>query len=82
MKPGAAWIVALCCVGNVAAAQPPARLPGIGADDPRAEVQMAQPPWNAIVKVQTNLATSCTGALVSPAIVLTAAHCLYNARTR
>lgn len=39
-------------------------------------------PWDAIVKVQTNLATKCTGALVAPARVITAAHCLYNPRTQ
>lgn len=82
MKDIAIWIAALCCAGVAAAAEPSARLPGIGADDPRAEVEMTQPPWNAIVKVQTNLANSCTGALVAADIVLTAAHCLYNPRTR
>lgn len=82
MKAIAVWIAALCCAGAVTAAEPPTRLPGIGDDDPRAEVEMAQPPWNAITKVQTNLATSCTGALVATDIVLTAAHCLYNPRTR
>lgn len=74
-------MVALCCAGAVAA-EPTARPPGVGADDPRGEVDMAQPPWSAIVKVQTNLANSCTGALVAPDIVLTAAHCFYNPRTR
>jgi protease YdgD len=31
--------------------------------------------------VQTNTAIRCTGVLVAPAAVLTAAHCLYNRRT-
>jgi protease YdgD len=39
------------------------------------------PPWNAIAKVQTNIATRCTGALIGPDTVMTAAHCLYNRRT-
>ena len=40
------------------------------------------PPWNAVAKIQTNIASRCSGTLVAPSIVLTAAHCLYNPRTR
>lgn len=57
-------------------------LPGIGAEDGRAPVDITQAPWNALVRVQTNLGGRCTGALVAPRLVLTAAHCLHNARTR
>jgi protease YdgD len=39
------------------------------------------PPWDAVAKVQTNTGGRCTGALIAPAVVLTAAHCLYNRRT-
>lgn len=56
-------------------------LPGIGALDRRQAVDVRLPPWNAIAKVQTNTATRCTGALVGPGTVMTAAHCLYNRRT-
>jgi protease YdgD len=56
-------------------------LPGVGALDRRLAVDVGLPPWNAIAKVQTNIATRCTGALVGPDIVMTAAHCLYNRRT-
>jgi protease YdgD len=55
--------------------------PAIG-DERRTAVDPNEPPWNAVVKVQTNIGTRCTGALVAPATVLTAAHCLYNPRTR
>lgn len=41
-----------------------------------------QPPWNAVVRVQTNLAGRCTGTLIAANVALTAAHCLYNQRTR
>ena len=56
-------------------------LPGVGTLDRRLAVDVRLPPWNAIAKVQTNTATRCTGALVGPDTVMTAAHCLYNRRT-
>ena len=57
-------------------------LPGVGAVDRRVAVDPRQSPWDAIAKVQTNIGTRCTGALIAPGTVLTAAHCLYNRRTR
>jgi protease YdgD len=51
------------------------------AADPRVAVGPNEPPWNAIAKVQTNTAIRCTGVLIAPAVVLTAAHCLYNRLT-
>ena len=56
-------------------------LPGVGVLDRRLAVDVRLPPWNAIAKVQTNTATRCSGALVGPDTVMTAAHCLYNRRT-
>lgn len=54
---------------------------GVAGADRRVEVDANRPPWDAVVKVQTNIGVRCTGVLVSPATVLTAAHCLYNPRT-
>ena len=78
---------ALGLAGIVAATQPVHAaevplLPGIGTVDRRIAVDPRQAPWNAIAKVQTNIGTRCTGALIAPRVVLTAAHCLYNRRTR
>ena len=50
--------------------------------DRRVPVDPNQPPWNAVAKVQTNIGEHCSGVLVAPAAVLTAAHCLYNPHRR
>lgn len=52
------------------------------ATDRRVAVDPDQPPWTAIVRVQTNIGSRCTGVLIAPATVLTAAHCIYNPRTQ
>lgn len=51
------------------------------AADRRIPVDPNQPPWNAVAKLQTNIGSRCSGVLIAPAVVLTAAHCLYNPRT-
>jgi protease YdgD len=72
--------VAAASRGGIADDRP--HLPGIRAHDGRVVVDVDRPPWNAVAKVQTNIGSRCTGVLVAPAVVLTAAHCLYNPRTR
>lgn len=70
-------------VADDANTSPP--LAGIGATDPRIRVDPEQSPWRAVGKLQAvalNLRALCTATLVGPATVLTAAHCLYNPRTR
>jgi protease YdgD len=75
---GAALVIA---AGGPGAAQDAPHLPGIRPTDQRVIVNPAEPPWNAIVKVQTNIGGRCTGTLIAPAVVMTAAHCLYNRLT-
>jgi protease YdgD len=58
------------------------RLPGVAPDDPRHVVDVAQAPWRALGRVQTELGTRCTGVAIGPATVLTAAHCLVSRSSR
>jgi protease YdgD len=74
----AALLLAISAAGG---AELPLRA-GIGAIDRRVAVDTKTPPWDALAKVQTTIGTRCTGTLVAPAVVLTAAHCLYNRLTR
>ena len=48
------------------------------AGSPSTPVDMATPPWTALGRVQTELGTRCTGFLISPRVVMTAAHCLFR----
>lgn len=57
-------------------------LPGLGRDGVREAVDVDQPPWRGVVRVQTEVGLHCTGALVGPRLVLTAAHCLFGRGTR
>jgi protease YdgD len=58
---------------------------GLGAHDPRGRLDPDKTPWRAIGKLQVpsvSFYQSCTATLVAPTTVLTAAHCVFNPRTR
>lgn len=53
----------------------------IGEDDPRIKVDQNEMPWRAIGRLRAN-GGSCTAALIGPSLLLTAAHCVFDARSR
>lgn len=81
-SPRAIVVFVLLClaVAGAARAQNPL-LPGIGAHDHRVTVNSGAPPWSAIGRVNRRIGGYCTGTVVDARRVLTAAHCLWNART-
>jgi protease YdgD len=48
----------------------------------RSDVDMSRHPWSAIGALFNESGAACTGVIVARDKVLTAAHCVYNARTR
>lgn len=71
------FLLALLVTAPAAAA---AELPsGIKGPDDRAEVDARGYPWSAIGRLKGPAGLVCTGTLVAPATVLTAAHCLWDA---
>jgi len=81
------WLLLVLFLPTLASAQDHPRpmprdiLPGIGQNDPRRPVDRREMPWRALGRVQHELGGRCTGALIAPRQVLTAAHCLVSRRS-
>jgi V8-like Glu-specific endopeptidase len=61
--------------------QPP-RTVGISGGDDRKMIRMMRPPWTAIGRVNRQTGGHCTGTLIAPDKVLTAAHCMWRKSLR
>jgi len=57
-----------------------AALPGVGPTESRVRVDVAAAPWSSIVRLQIPGVSRCTGVLIAPDLVATAAHCLWGRR--
>jgi protease YdgD len=66
----------LLCWASAGHAQTAGLNPG---PDPRLPVPTAHPPWHAVALLEAEGIGICTGAMVAPAMLLTAAHCLKDA---
>ncbi len=59
-------------------------LPGIIGEDDRVLLEQQGPPWDAVGQVNIGgyrTSGQCTGTLVAPDVVITAAHCVVNSAT-
>ena len=72
--------LALCLSGAVAQAQD--LRPGVIGTDDRVRITERGPPWDAVGQVNVGGVHFCTGTLVAPDVVVSAAHCVTNENGR
>jgi len=71
-------LVLMLLVGIVHADEAKSGQVGIEGDDDRTPIETEVWPWTALGRINREIGGHCTGALIAPDLVLTAAHCLYN----
>ena len=57
-------------------------LHGVKGGDDRVAVEAGQYPWSAMGRLNNGIGGHCSAVLVGPRLLATAAHCLWNPRTR
>jgi protease YdgD len=80
-RPAAAFALAAVFLAPGAARPADPALPGIWGRDDRVITDTTAWPWGAVGRVNSTLGGHCTGTVIGPRKVLTAAHCLWNRRT-
>jgi protease YdgD len=73
-----AALVLMLLAGIVHAEEARSGVIGIEGADDRTPIEMETWPWTALGRLNREIGGHCTGALIAPNLVLTAAHCLYN----
>jgi protease YdgD len=73
-----AVLALMLLAGIVHAEEAKSNIVGIEGDDNRTPIETEQWPWTALGRLNREIGGHCTGALIAPNLVLTAAHCLYN----
>jgi protease YdgD len=71
-------LVLMMLVGVVHADEANSGMAGIEGADDRTPIETEVWPWTALGRINREVGGHCTGALIAPNLVLTAAHCLYN----
>ncbi|MGE5547570.1 MAG: trypsin-like serine peptidase [Solirubrobacterales bacterium] len=57
-------------------------LKGIKGADDRVTVSASEYPWSAVGRLNNGQGAHCSGVLIAPDLAVTAAHCLWNKKTR
>jgi protease YdgD len=71
-------LVLMMLAGIVHADEANGGIAGIEGTDDRTPIETEVWPWTALGRINREIGGHCTGALIAPNLVLTAAHCLYN----
>lgn len=73
-----ALLALMLLIGVVRAEETGGGMLGIAGKDNRTPIETEDWPWSALGRINREIGGHCTGALIAPNLVLTAAHCLYN----
>jgi len=73
-----AVLALMLMAGLVRAEEAKSGIVGIEGTDNRTPIETEKWPWTALGRINREIGGHCTGALIAPDLVLTAAHCLYN----